>query len=388
MKLFDYFKPVNEKIIAKSKLLSENSFGKKASIYYIKDKNIPNINSFDIAILGIPESRASNNDACSKAPDIIREKLYELFIPDVNLKIIDLGNLIISKTLNDTYFAIRDVLAELINSNTIPIIIGGSEDLNYGLYLALENISNGVNITNVNSRINYTSDKNRLENYHFLNKILNKKDNNVNNYTNIGYQQYFNNIDDVNTLNKLFFNTIRLGDAKKNIIEIEPYIRDSNIFSINVASIKQSDAPANIHPSSNGFYGDEICLLSRFAGFSNNVKVFSIFDINPNLDINFSTSSLAAQAIWYFIEGFYKRDNDTPNNNNSKFLKFTVSIENCQHSLIFYKNKINDKWWLKVPNNNSTKKSVIIACTHNDYNKACSNEIPDRWWKTHQKINN
>ena len=69
----------------------------------------------------------------------------------------------------------------------------------------------------------------------------------------------------------------------------EPLFRDSDVAIFDISAVRQSDAPGTMSPSPNGFYGEEICLLSRYAGISDNLKIFGLFDVNPEFDIRFQT---------------------------------------------------------------------------------------------------
>jgi hypothetical protein len=46
-----------------------------------------------------------------------------------------------------------------------------------------------------------------------------------------------------------------------------------------------------------------------------------------------------------------------------------------------------ERWWMEVPSISNEKESLMISCTPEDYTKATEQEIPDRWWKTYQRIN-
>ena len=95
----------------------------------------------EFAILGVPESRnAVNNSSCSMAPDEIRSQFYRLYCWDKPVKILDLGNLILGETVEDTYQVLSDILSYLIENKIIPIIMGGSNDLAYANYRAYEKL--------------------------------------------------------------------------------------------------------------------------------------------------------------------------------------------------------------------------------------------------------
>ena len=59
-----------------------------------------NIQEAQIALMGVPESRNSvNNSSCSLAPDEIRRQLYRLYCWNKNVRIIDLGNVRVGKSV-------------------------------------------------------------------------------------------------------------------------------------------------------------------------------------------------------------------------------------------------------------------------------------------------
>ena len=69
------------------------------------------------------------------------------------------------------------------------------------------------------------------------------------------------------TMDKLRFDCYRVGSVKENIDEMEPVIRNSNLFSFDISAIAHAYAPANT-VSPNGFNGEEACVLMRYAGMS------------------------------------------------------------------------------------------------------------------------
>ena len=64
--------------------------------------------------------------------------MYELFRVNDKLRIIDLGNLKQAATPEDTYFGIRDVMTDLLNNQVTAIVIGGTQDITRGIFMAYE----------------------------------------------------------------------------------------------------------------------------------------------------------------------------------------------------------------------------------------------------------
>jgi formiminoglutamase len=113
-------------------------------------------------------------------------------------------------------------------------------------------------------------------------------------------------------LESLNFDCVRLGLARKNIEHLEPILRDADLVSIDVSCIRMSDAPAHANASPNGFSGEELCQIARYAGISDKLTSFGIYEFNPAFDIRHQTAKLLAQTIWCFIDGYYNRRNDHP----------------------------------------------------------------------------
>ncbi len=352
-----------------------------------KNKAIRKISEYDIALIGIPEARNSDNQGCENAPDEIRKKLYRLQIPTKRINIIDLGNLKKGKNIKDTYCGLRDVLAYVLKNNTIPILMGGSQDLTYPNFLAYEILEQKVNIVAVDSRFDLGNSEEEFNSRSYLSKIILEKSSHLFNFSNIGYQTYFINQSEIELMDKLFFDVFRLGKVRENIRETEPIIRDADMLTFDIGAIKQSDAPGNSHPSPNGIYSHEACQIGRYAGMSDRLTSFGLFEVNPQKDNDAQTSHLAAQIIWHFIEGFYSRKKDYPYTNVENYRKFIVELNSENQHIVFYKSPKSQRWWMEVPYpTKKYKKNLLISCSYGDYQKASKQEIPDRWWKFYQKI--
>ncbi|MCX7986076.1 MAG: arginase family protein [Bacteroidales bacterium] len=380
--ILDYFQPVSlERPSFEEYFLHQHSFCKHIDIHTPNHK--PE-GKYEIALIGITENRGSYASDISNGTDIIRNKLYLLNFFSRKTNIADLGNLKSGQSISDTYYGIRDVCLELFSHGILPIFFGGSQDITYGIYLAFESMKKKYSITTVDYQLDCNFEN--IKTIHFLNYlnqiILNQE--NLFELCNIGHQQCFEVPPHSNLLENLFYENIRLGLVRGNVPLVEPYLRDSNIVSIDISSVKHADAPGQIISSPNGFSAEEICQMARYAGVSDGVQTMGIYNYSPANDIAQVTASLIAQIIWYFIEGYTYRLNENPKNNSSGFQQFYVTL-NDEHHLKFYKSKISHRWWTEVPARNG--ENIYIACTENDYLQALKNEIPDRWIKIFKKLN-
>ena len=345
--------------------------------------------NLDIVIIGVPEDKNSTNKGTSLAPNLIRKYLYSLSNISDELKIADIGNLKISNNINDTYFGLRDLISELLEKDIVVIIIGGSQDLTYGNFLAYTEIEEEVNIVSIDSKFDIALDDETINSENFISKIVSEKAKYLYNYTNIGYQKYLVSQEDVLLMKEMFFDSFRLGEIRKDLKETEAILRDANLVSFDIGAIKQADAPARINPSPNGFFSNEACQISKYAGLCDNISSFGLYEVNPEYDNNYQTTNLAAQIIWHFIEGYTQRIKEYLTESNENFIKYIINLNDFDHQIVFYKSKITERWWMQIPEpgnvNSANEKGKIIACSYNDYKIACKNEIPDRMWKFIQK---
>jgi formiminoglutamase len=382
MNLNDYFNPVELDKPDDTEILSDSILGRNIKIN-TPSVPIDEISNYNIAVLGVPEDRNSYNKGVSLAPDHIRSSLYKLYKIDDKLKIIDLGNLKEGNTYTDTYCGLREVIIELLNNQVASIILGGTQDLTYAVYLAFEQYKHNVKLITVDSVIDL--DEKKFDAKSFLSKVILNNDK-IFKYVNLAHQQYLNDQKLLKQLDSLFFDSVRLGLIRSDISVVEPVLRDADILSLDICAIKHSDAPANRYPSPNGLHADEACQIARYAGLSDSVASFGIYDLNPVYENNKQTANLAAQIIWYFIDGYNVRKIENPLSENQNFKVFIVSHKDMEYEITFYKSLITNRWWMEIPKTNSSN-PLIIACSHEDYQQACNHDIPDLWWKTYQRIN-
>ena len=385
-----YFDPVDPVVFDFSDPSGRQRFGDIIDTYY-QTNRFPELEQVDIAILGIDEDRrAYNNEGCGMAPDFVRKRFYSLFPGNSKIKMADLGNIKRGHSIDDTYFAIKMAVSDLIKSGIFPILIGGSQDLTIANYQAYENLSQIVNIVNIDSEFDIGETEDDTSSRSFLSKIILQQPNYLFNYSNIGYQTYFVDHDAIRLMKNLFFDIYRLGDIRADLKEVEPMIRNADILSFDISAIRASDAPGNNNATPNGFYGEEACRILRYAGLSDKITSLGFYEYNPKYDRGGQTAFLIAQMMWYFIEGYYMRNREYPNRDLQNYIKYHVRVEGQKDGIVFYKSRKSERWWMEV---NCTKdkkmkyeRHYLIPCSYKDYQVACENDIPDRWWQTYQKL--
>lgn len=380
---FEFLVPVEANALAHCELMPPQALGKNIRKHTIQ-KGLPSLKDASFALLGVHESR----NAFEKKPERlnitgIRIQLYKLMLGNWNSTVVDLGDVEEGNTVEDTYFVVREIVAELLRKGIIPIIIGATQDVTYSAYRAFDEIEGMVNLVSVDSRFDFGADEELISSNSYMSRIITDKPNNLFNFSNIGYQSYFNAQEEIDLMERLFFDAYRLGEITTDITLVEPVLRNANIVSIDVRAIRASEVGLSPNFSPNGFNGREICAISRYAGISDNVGVFGIFESENTIQ----SFQLVAQMIWYFMEGHNYRRKESPSTHNKDFTKFNVPTDAEQ--LVFFKSHLTERWWVEVPSiltsHTKSKSPALLPCTEQDYFDACDQNIPERWFKAYKK---
>nr|WP_309760010.1 formimidoylglutamase [Flavobacterium sp.] len=378
---FDFLKPVDDEILHYIDGLTSQQLGRKIVLH--TEKQFPDLNKTTIAFIGVLENRGDNKALSDVDLLPFRKELYSLFPGNWDASIADLGDILAGNSAEDTYFAVKKVVASLIKKKIIPIVIGGSQDLTYAIYRAYDDLEQMVNLVSIDNKFDFGKEEEEVSASSYLTKIIVEEPNNLFNYCNIGYQTYFNSQEEIDLIEKLFFDAYRLGEVSNTISISEPVFRDADLVSIDLNSVKSADSGNFNSFAPNGFNGKEICSLSRYAGISDKVSSFGVFNHNNSVQ----ESVLIAQIIWYFIEGFHYRSHEYPFGSKENYLKYIVPLED--EELIFYKSDKTDRWWIEIPfisnGSNKLKRNTLLPCSYEEYLMACNQELPERWWKAQRK---
>ena len=378
--IFDFLQPIPSSVETFISKLSNQTLGRKVVFYTQTD--FPVLDNVAIAIFTVNEYRGSGQQNEDFLFENFRKQFYSLFPGNWNTAIVDLGNVEAGASVEDTYFVVKGLVAELIKKGIVPIVIGGSQDLTYAVYRAYDNLDQMVNIVSIDNQFDF-SKENKLDSDSYLSKIIIEEPNNLFNFSNLGYQTYFNPQEEIDLIEKLYFEAYRLGEVSNALAVSEPVFRDADLVSVDMRSVQSSYSGNFDVFNPNGFTGKEICTLTRYAGISDKVTSFGIFNFSPNRN----EVVLVAQMLWYFIEGFCFRSNEYPFGTKENYIKYIVPIE--EEELIFYKSNKTERWWIEIPFltnvNNKLKRNTLLPCTHEDYLAACEQEIPERWWKAQRR---
>ncbi|MEO5997662.1 MAG: formimidoylglutamase [Chitinophagaceae bacterium] len=373
LKITDFLDPLDIHRISNDESYKEGQVGKVIDVY---ENEFPDIEQADMVLVGCNEERGNiGRKKTTHAPDNIRQQFYQLFYWHPDVRLADIGNIKQGATLNDTYAALKTVIKELIDIGKTVIILGGSHDLTLAQYYAYVDNKEIIEAVCVDAKVDLSIEMPQPAE-RFLMEILTSEPNYIQHYNHIGFQSFDVHPRIMETMDKLRFDCYRVGKVKENIEEMEPVIRNCNLFSFDISAIAHAFAPSNsITP--NGFDGEQACTLMRYAGLSPNVNSIGIYGFNPDKDLDNLTAKQISQMLWYILDGRSRGKREAGLDERNSFNEYHTVFTEVQ--TIFLQSKKTGRWWMQLPD------QKFIACSYKDYLQASSNEIPERWMRAQER---
>ena len=373
MDLKMFFEPVDLEVSKKA--------GFVQSSIYINTHKMPDHEGMDIALIGLDEYRGEGVEAPTSSARTIRQQLYQLTKGTGDYGIVDLGDLRNGPTHEDTLLRIKEVGRYLMDKGIIPVYFGGSHDLDVGQFYSYEETGKLITLLSVDNRIDLEGEL-PYESHHA--KILKHEPNYLFHINHLGYQSYLTNEKSKELLDELSFESLRLGELRKNFTETEPFMRQADMVSFDVASIKSMAGSDASKPF--GFTGEEACQLCWYAGLNEKMSSIGLYGYKDKTDKDKEGAFVLATMIWYFIEGYYNRKGDKSFFTND-YLVYDVQVGSTE-SLKFYKSKLSERWWVEIPKveRGPFNRNRIIACSYSEYEAALNGEISERWMKFMDKV--
>ena len=371
--LSDFLEPVSLVQINEDESYTNGQLGQHV---LVNEGEVPELEHINLVIAGITERRGDGRmQSQSNAADIIRKQLYQLHYWHTDISIADIGNIKCGLTLQDTYAAIKTVVSTLTENGKTVLLIGGSHDNTLAQYGGYQKRSLQVQATCVDSFVDLSSE-NPIRSKNFLMEMLTGEPNFIAHYNHLAFQSYFVHPHMLETLDKLRFDFYRTGQVSHMLEEMEPVLRDTDMLSFDISAIKHSDAPAN-KDCPNGLTGVEACTLMRFAGMSTSLSSLGIYGYDPALDVEELTARQISQMIWYFIDGLYKKLQESDIKDRANFNEYHTMFGEVD--TLFLQSKRTQRWWMQMPD------SSFIPCSQSDYALASRNEIPERWLRVQER---
>lgn len=350
----------------------------------------PELDGCVAAIVGVLDRRGSADGAqTDRAAEWVRGKLYNLTIMDRMAPVADLGNITAGQTEEDSRAALDVVCQELMARGIIPIVVGGSQVLTIPMYRAYANQDRPINVTVIDAHVDFGGNPQEVDGRNWLNQLILPEGGHLFDLNTIGHQRYLVDGDSLQLMSRMHFDNVRLGMVRADIAATEPLLRDADLVSFDMGAIRAADHPASVTARPNGLTGEECCQLARYAGYSDRISAIGFFEHDPSRDSDGRGGQLVAEAIWCFLEGVMHRMGDHPRGTTEDYLQYRVVLEDEDHEVIFYKSPRSDRWWMDIPTpgtGNRKGRILLVPCTYGDYQAAAAGQLPDRWWRTQQKL--
>lgn len=373
LNISDFLLPVNLHEVSHDEAYKDGQLGKTIAIY---SEEFPDLDDAQIIIVGCGEQRGSGLiHGQSEAPDIIRRHFYSLYLWHTDIKIADVGNIKTGSLYTDSYAALKTVVQELINEGKTVIILGGSHDLTLSQYNAYTENKKLIEASCVDALIDLDLES-PFKHENFLMDMLTGEPNYIRHYNHIAFQSYYVHPRMLETMDKLHFDCFRVGSVKESIDEMEPVIRNSNLFSFDISAIANMYAPAS-SLSPNGLNGEEACVLMQYAGMSPNVNSIGIYGYDAQHDKDELTAKQISHMLWYVLDGRSRVKKEAQIDERDSFNEYHMAFAEVE--TIFLQSKKTGRWWMQLPD------KKFIACSYKDYLLASSNEIPERWLRAQER---
>ncbi|MBV6439544.1 MAG: Formimidoylglutamase [Saprospiraceae bacterium] len=361
--LQNWLKPLSASFLKSLEPLPATHFGK--NILIAKD-DLPDLKKVKVALIGAGEKEAN----------AVRDCLYRTVSAFPKGTVADLGNLRKAEAS-----LLIPVLYELLSGKVLPIVIAGNDDMARAQFFAYQDAKALVNMVAVDEQLRFG---NKEEVYSPLLSPLHPL---LFNFGLVGFQAHQTPADAVKFLQNNYFDMVRLGRSRAAIEETEPVIRDADLLAFHLGALKQSEAPGVSSASPSGYFAEEACQLCRYAGMSDKLTSFGVYGYRPDRDRDVQTAQVAAQMIWYFLEGFFNRKNDFPAS-KAGLTEYIVAFRQLHYQLTFWKSAKSGRWWMQVPvvTKKRHERHRLVPCSYQDYQSACREELPERLMQALQRF--
>lgn len=358
--LQNWLKPLSPSVIDEAGRCAEGSIGQQAVLF---QQDFPDLKKVKIALVGLDDTSA----------DAVRKVLYGFNASFAKGGIADLGNIRKADTTQ-----IVSVVYELITGKVLPILIGHHHDWAKAQFLAYQEAKAVVNWTVIDETFRSSSTGVPL---------LDAGHPMLFHYALIGAQAHLLPEKVQKMMDKNHFELFRLGRTRTAIEEAEPILRDADLLSFHLNALKNCEAPGVQNPSVSGFFLEEACQLTRYAGMSDKLTSFGVYGLETTNDPGGITAQATAQLVWYFLDGFFNRKGDYPASVKG-LTEYVVDLPEFNHQLTFWKSTLSGRWWLQVPVDIKRKhqRHRLIPCSFQDYQLACRQELPDRFFRAFKRF--
>ncbi|WP_417428716.1 formimidoylglutamase [Halpernia sp.] len=321
-----------------------------------------------IVLLFVSDFRGAKGSGESQDFRKVRSQFYRLSHLEFETPICDLGDLISGNSTEDTQYILQEILSLCHYKNAIPVVIGGSNDLAFSLFSALNFHQKNINYTQINSKVELGNAEEAISEKNYLTKILSSKNLSVKNYHHLAYQKHLNPQESVNLIKEVEFDILRLAEMMNATEKGEPFFRRANLVTLNCDAVESFAESFSIRPQVNGLNRREICAYMQEIGLGENLKSVGIFNFNFEAE-NILNHQLLAQMIWYLVSGI---DLEKSHPKERFFETFHVMVD--EENYTFKRDTFKNLWYFGP----DEKIENCLPCSALDYQTAKEGKMNDR----------
>ncbi len=277
--------------------------------------NVDEYPEADVVIVGCPQDegvkRNNGRPGARDAPREVRRWLYRYSISphSQKLKIVDVGDLKIGDTLEDTHDRLRKVIQELTRVVPLVIVLGGGNDISYPDCAGLcDNImKEDVLVFNIDKHFDVRDLQPRNSGTPYR-MLLEEEIIQPSNFFELGSEAHANS--------PIYREYL---DQKEVIIHELEEIRSKGITTIfeeifsmrsftaifwgfDLDSVRAADAPGVSASYPTGFTAEEMVTMARIAGRTIETRIVEFTETNPKFDVDGRTCKLVATLIHHVLE--------------------------------------------------------------------------------------
>lgn len=284
--------------------------------------------------------------------DPVRNELYRLAYPFKENTLVDLGNM---SSKNPEH--IESLFSELFEAQIIPIFISSdNRDFSAQLKISLKNA-----VTNSWAIIHPSM----ISDIDGRDELIEATESGHASFKFIGHQIHVTPAQTIREMDKLGMSSIRLGHVRQHIDSVEPWCRSLDHAMFDLNALRKTDFMAKKDNNPGGLFYEEACKICQFIGASAHLKSFGFYGYDSARDKDGQSAAVAAQLIWYFIEGYHNHREEKAIQ-KSKMTQYIVHDHQNGGDIHFWKNNASGRWWLEIPGH----ADHWISCTYEDYHAA------------------
>jgi formiminoglutamase len=275
-------------------------------------------------LVGFPQDegvrRNHGRPGAADAPDQIRHWLYRLTICDWEKNIdlarqppLDLGNVRIQGSLEDTQHRLGEIVATALSAGAVPIVLGGGHETAYGHYLGYARSQRRVAIVNLDAHLDvrpcidghghsgspfrqaYDHPTQPLQNGHYA--CLGVQPHAV------SRQHWRYVLDRAGIIGSSDGVCHSLSSHFERAVTSFANSADDVYVSLDSDVAAAADVPGVSAPNPTGLSGRELAACARLAGRIPQVSSFDLVELNPRYDVDGRSLRWGALVIWNFLIG-------------------------------------------------------------------------------------